>query len=250
MVIEVRLLGAFRVSTDRGSVHDALWRGARAKALFKYLAYRAGTAISRDALMDLLWPDLDPETCQNSLHKAVHMLRQTINIALGWNGKELLEFSGGSYALRADGLWVDALQFKRAIFAAKWCERLGDTPAMQRGYEEAVGLYDGELLEDDYLVEWAIPERERLRGDYGMALRKLATLYRESGDVERSAAYFRKLLTADPCAEDAYRALIEMALAMGRRGEALRLYRQCKETLERELSLLPSPELEELIVRL
>jgi len=249
MATDVRLLGAFQVTTSRGPVPEAFWRSSRAKMLFKYLAYRAGTPVSRDQLMEVLWPDLDPETCQNSLHKAVHLLRQTMTIALGGDGKELLEFNNGCYALRADELRVDTLAFKRAIFDAKWCERLGDTACTRRHYEEAVRLYAGDLLEDDYLVEWAIPERERLRGDYSLALRHLATAYRTEGRLERSAGAYRLLLTADPCAEDAYLALIEMALVAGRRGEALRLYQQCKDALRRELALSPSAALVALMTR-
>jgi DNA-binding SARP family transcriptional activator len=245
-VVQVRLLGAFAVSTSRGAVPDALWRGTRARSLFKYLAYRAGTPISRDSLLDTLWPDLEPEVSQNTLHKAVHLLRQTISIALGCDGKELLEFNDGCYVMRASSLQVDALQFKRSLFEAKWCERLNDASGALDHYEEVVALYRGDLLEDDYLVEWAIPERERLRGDYCAVLRKLAALHRES-DAERSAFYLRRLLSTDPCAEDAYRMLIEMALQAGRRGEALRLYRQYKDHVWRELALPPSRELDALI---
>ncbi len=114
-------------------------------------------------------------------------------------------------------------------------------------YEEAVRLYRGDLLEDDYAVAWAMPERERLRNDYQLALRKLATMDQDKGDLARSALYYRKLLTTDPCAEDAYLALITMAVASGRRGEALRLYRQCKDVLHREMALTPSRALDDLV---
>ncbi len=251
MTIDVRLLGAFRMSTDRGVLPQGMWHNGRAKALFQYLAFRAGTPVSRDALLDLLWPDWpSEETCLNSLHKAVHTLRSTINTALGWDGKDLLEFNGGYYTLHAAYWQVDALQFKQSIFEARWSERLKDAAGARRHYEEAVRLYRGDLLEDDYLMSWIIPERIRLRDAYCAALRTLGALYRAEGNDEKSAGCYRRLLMADHCAEDAYRALIEFAVASDQRGEALRLHREYRDTLRREVLPLHSNELDSLVAGL
>ncbi|GAC1427741.1 MAG: hypothetical protein NVSMB65_00650 [Chloroflexota bacterium] len=244
-LVRVNLLGPFQVVTPRGPVPDALWRNARARTLFKFLAYRAGTPITRDALLDTLWPGLDPETCQNTVHKAVHLLRQTIEIAFGCEGREVLEYTNGCYLLRSCDVRVDAVEFKRSLFDAKWCEHLGDREGACRKDDVAVGLYSGDLLEDDYLVDWAIPERERLRTDFIAALRRLAAAH--AANPNRRAVYLRRLLASEPCAEDAYRGLIEIALASGRRGEALHLYRQCKDIRWREWALGTSAELDGLI---
>jgi len=198
-------------------------------------------------VLTTLWPELDPRTEQNHLHKAVHLARQTLSAVLGLEGRDLIALSQGRYALHADDLQVDAVQFKRAIFDARWATKLGDAPATQCHLEEAARLYSGNLLEDDDVSDWIRPERERLRHDYGDTLRSLAAIYRREGDTARTAQAYGRLLTLEPYAEDAYRALIAATLQARRRGEAVRLYQEYQDRLRRELDLAPSPELEQLI---
>src|SRR5579871_3457121 len=246
MTIQIHLLGAFAVSTSRGPVPAVLWHSTRARSLFTYLAYRAGTPMSRASLLAALWPDLDPEACLHTLYKAAYLLRQTLASALDGEGRDLLEFSDGYYRIHAEGLQVDVLQFKQALFEAAWCARLKDSAGVLSHYEAAVALYGGHLLEDDYCATWTIPERERLRSDYNAALRALAAQHQES-NAERSAFYYRLLLATGAYVDEACRALIEMALAAGRRGEALRLYRQHRDRMAHELARRPSPELAVLV---
>ncbi len=245
--LAVQVLGSFQVTVDSRPLPDTLWRSAKATLLVTYLAYRVGTPLDPDHVLATLWPDLDPQTEQNHLHKAVHLARQTFSAVLGLEGRDLIAFRQGRYALHADVLQVDAVQFKRAVFDARWAEKLGDAPATRRHLEEAARLYGGDLLEDDYVGDWIRPERERLRSDYSATLRSLAALSQGEGDSARTAQAYRRLLTVEPCAEDAYRALIKAALQAGHRGEAVRLYQEYQDRLRRELDLAPSPELEQLI---
>ena len=245
--LAVQLLGSFRVTIDGRPVPETLWRSAKATMLVTYLAYRVGTPLSPDHVLTTLWPELDPRTEQNHLHKAVHLARQTFSAMLGVEGRDVIAFRQGRYALLADVLQVDAVQFKQAIFDARWATKLGDAPATQRHLEEAARLYSGDLLADDYVSDWIRPERERLRQDYSDTLRSLAAIYQREGDTARTAQVYGRLLTVEPCAEDAYRALIAAALQAGRRGEAVRLYQEYQDRLRRELDLAPNPELEQLI---
>jgi len=179
--LAVQVLGAFQVTIDGRPVPQTLWRSAKATMLVTYLAYRAGTPLSPDQVLTTLWPELDPRTEQNHLHKVVHLARQTFSAMLGLEGRDLIAFRQGRYALHADVLQVDAVQFKRAVFDARWATKLGDAPATQRHLEEAARLYRGDLLEDDDVSDWIRPERERLRHDYSDTLRSLAAIDQRGG---------------------------------------------------------------------
>jgi DNA-binding SARP family transcriptional activator len=133
------------------------------------------------------------------------------------------------------------------MFEARWCERLGDADGQVRHLVQGIDLYGGDLLDEEYLVEWAIPERERLRQDLCRALREAARLARAAEARDLAATYYQRLVAVDPCAEDGYQALIELALSDGHHGKALRLYQQCKEALHRELSLAPGAAIQQLM---
>jgi DNA-binding SARP family transcriptional activator len=247
-VLQVQLLATFALRVAGKAIPSTLWSGSsRARSLCQYLAYRAGVPLDRDGLIERLWPDLEPDISQSTLHKAVHFLRQRLSYVTGLDGRELLDFRAGCYTFQAGHLQVDAAAFKRAIFEAKWCERLGDTDGRLHHLVRAIGLYRGDLLEDDYTGEWVIPERERLRHDLCAALTEAACLCRAAGARDLASTYYQRLVAVDPCAEDGYQALIEMALDAGRRGEAIRLYQRCKEALHRELSLAPGVRIRQLV---
>jgi len=247
-IAQVEMLGGFRLYVAGRRIPDTLWTGStRAKSLFQYLAYRASTPMQAEGLIETLWPDLEPEACVNTLHKAVHFLRQRLNFVTGRDGHELLRYADGCYTLSPDDVEVDAVAFRRALFQARWSQRLGD-PGGQRDYlSRAIDLYQGELLADDYLIEWSVPERARLRHDMCGALRERAALARAAGQPHQAALYYRQLVAVDPTGEHGYQALIELALADGRRGEALRLYQRCQQVLRRELDLEPGPQIRSLV---
>lgn len=241
--IHIHLLGTFHVTTGRGLISDGFWHGGRARTLFKYLAYHAGTAVDKDNLIADLWPDGDADAAQNNLHKAVHLLRQTLTLALGVNGKEMLEFSQGSYTLNGADLRIDALEFKSAIFDGKWATRTGDLYEAAAHFQRAIGIYTGDLLEDDYATTWAITERIRLQNDYAYALTWLAERHRAIGRRADGVSFARLLLSMFPTHEGMYRYLIEDALLDGRRGEAMRLYRSLQDACAHAELGDPSPSL-------
>lgn len=175
-IMEVQLLGSFQVKIAGRPAPETLWRSTKATALFKYLAYRVGTPVECDQVLAAVWPDLDLDADQNHLHKAVHLLRQILSAALGADARGLLEYSCGRYALWVDETHVDAVQFRRALFDARWAERLEDAAATRQLLERAAGLYNGDLLEDDKPIGWIMPERERLRHDYADTLHRLAAM--------------------------------------------------------------------------
>jgi len=102
--LAVQVLGSFRVTITGRPVPETLWRSAKATMLVKYLAYRVGTPLDPDHVLTTLWPELDPRTEQNHLHKAVHLARQTFSAVRGREGRDPITFSQGRYALHADVL--------------------------------------------------------------------------------------------------------------------------------------------------
>src|SRR5579871_5921953 len=109
LALEIRLLGGFsvRVVDDAGSraVQDADWRLRKAKHLVKLLALAVGHRLQREQVMELLWPEQDPEAAANNLHKAIYTARRALEpdrrasqpsafVRLEWN-RVVLEAPGG-----------------------------------------------------------------------------------------------------------------------------------------------------------
>ena len=54
------------------------WINNKSKSIFKYLITHKGDFIHKERLVDLLWPESDPELARNNLNVAIHNLRKTL----------------------------------------------------------------------------------------------------------------------------------------------------------------------------
>jgi LuxR family transcriptional regulator, maltose regulon positive regulatory protein len=234
--LEVRCFGAFEVARDGVVVHD--WRRDKARTLLKHLIARRGS-ISRDILLDLLWPELDTESAARNLRVTLHALRRAVS------GKhadgDFVLTRADAYELNRDkDVWIDIEVFSSLVETGRRLERQGRPSAAMGRFEAAQLLYRDDYLIEDLYADWTFGPRERLKDDYLLVVTRLADAALEAGDDERCIEYCHKLLARDPCREDAYQRLMRCHTRLGRRSRALRWYQLCRETLQRELGLEPN----------
>jgi DNA-binding SARP family transcriptional activator len=122
--------------------------------------------------------------------------------------------------------------------AATQCHQLKDAQICQT----ALSLYTGELLPEDRYEEWVASRRESLRDLYLNLLSELGSLFETFGDFEQAIDIFQQMVTVDPTAEPAHRALMRLYAATDRRLRALQQYHRLREILDRELGLDPDSD--------
>jgi DNA-binding SARP family transcriptional activator len=214
MQLRVNALGQFEVALDGHSVAAAAWRRARSAALVKLLALARGHRLHREQAIDALWPELSPEAGSANLRKAVHFARRTLG------ARDLIMFDGSSVALApGHDLVVDAELFEAEAKAALQGR---DQAALAR----VADLYRGDLLPDDRYAEWADGPREHLRQLYARVL--------------RAGRLFDRLIEFDPADEEAQRAVMQVALDAGNRGEVIRRFQRVRERLRVDLGVGPA----------
>ena len=113
-------------------------------------------------------------------------------------------------------------------------------------YEQALALYEGDLLTEDLYEDWTTTRRESLRALHYELLLKLAQLYERKQQYQQSIARLKELLDCDPANEEVHRALMRLYALTGHRHQALRQYQQCAATMRRELAAEPDRETIEL----
>ena len=158
--MEIYCFGPFRVYQHHQLIEE--WNGLRGQAVLKYLVAHRGTPTAKDVLMDVFWPDADPEAARRNLHQAIYSLRQTLrrrdpNI-------QHIQFENNQYLLNpALSVWIDVEAFQTHIQSGRRLEAAGQPAAAMVDYGAAEGLYQGDFLEEDLYDEWPRPQRERLR---------------------------------------------------------------------------------------
>ncbi|MGH2373940.1 MAG: ATP-binding protein, partial [bacterium] len=238
----IYLLGGFRVVRDGVPVPEAEWRRRKSKVLLKILALAQQHRLSRDQVLEWLWPDLPPEAGTNNLHKILHLTRRVLEPDLKPGAPSpYLRFEDNQVSLGP--AWVDVEEFEAAAARA---EATGDSSDL----EAALTLSPRDLLPEDLYEEWATPPRERIqRRVVGLWLLQ-ANRYLARGDLAAATDAFGRVLHIDAVHEEAHRGLMVTYARQGKRHQAIRQYQRCRELLAEELGVEPSPETQETYQRI
>ncbi|MFC7447086.1 BTAD domain-containing putative transcriptional regulator [Rhodococcus daqingensis] len=231
--LHIQLLGGFRVTVGAREIADGEWHLRKAKALVKLLALAPGHALQREQVLEILWPDLDPEAAAGQLRKALHEARRVLvrDPAATYRYLE----SGELLRLRRGTAWVDVQQFEDAALHAR---RTGDPS----DYQAAIDLYAGDLLPEDLYEDWAAAYAGPLRAEVIALLLEQAKLMEARARFDEAGATLRRIRLLDPVHEEAGAALMRVCALAGRRHDALLAYDQLAQTLRRELGTDPGPE--------
>jgi DNA-binding SARP family transcriptional activator len=245
--LEIRCFGAFELYRQGKLVTPEMFPRRGALTLLKVLLIHGGRPVPRDVLVELLWPEADPEATANRLYVLMHTLRRVVE-PLHQDQRWVYVCGGGNrYYFNPDAPFrLDVREFLENVSLGERLERAGDVTAAISAYEAAVNLYRGNLLEEEPYAEWCWEEREHLKQVCHDVLRKLAIFYLEKDSAEKSIMAYRRTLRIDHLREDNYRGLMQALWAAGRRDEALREYRVCIDVLQRELGVDPLPETQQL----
>jgi DNA-binding SARP family transcriptional activator len=238
------VLGKFALANGGSSV--ASWSGTKGQSIFKYLLAQRGRAVHKEVLMELLWPDGDPEASRRSLHQAIYSLRKTLR-DVDPGGDHVL-FENDCYLLNPDlDIWVDAMEFEARAATGLRLETSGRREQARGEYLRADGLYRGPYLEDSLYDDWSLDERQRLWSlflDVAWHLGELLMTEQRYGD---SLALCRKVHGMDACNEKATRLMMRCYSAQGQRELAVRQYAILEDHLHRELATTPSADTRQLL---
>jgi DNA-binding SARP family transcriptional activator len=235
--VQVFTLGGFRVLVGGRVVEDSAWRRKAARQLFKVLLSRPGRRITRDEVVELFWPESDPDAASSNLRSTIYAMRRALQSQGQAAGLDVVFGDHDSVWLRPDlALWSDADAFEHLV-ADAW-RSANPLPLL----EEASRLYAGDYLPDDLYESWAAERREALKRTWTDLQFGLARAAEHRSDVSDAVQPLESLLRDDPCDERAAQELMKLLARHGRRAEAIRVYQRLVQSLREELDLEPSPE--------
>jgi len=244
-LVVVHMLGAFSIVIGDSTVKLPPSRGL---SLLKYLLLHHKQSTPRDVLMDMFWPEAEPELARNNLNVAMHNLRKSL---FDVTDLPMILYENGFYSLPADlEVWLDVDEFERCTKAGKRLEALDQLPAAIAEYEAAISLYQGDFLEQNPYDEWTVLDRERLRIAYLDTLDRLSQIYFRQERYAACRTVCQLILIADRCREDAHCLLMRCYSRQGQSHLALRQFQNCVEALRDELDVEPEVATSQLAERI
>jgi DNA-binding SARP family transcriptional activator len=239
-VFSVTCLGSFRMFYNEQPVNG--WNGQKGLMILKYLVARHDQPVPKEQLMDVLWPDADPDAARRNLHQAVYSLRQTLKHCCP--ELQLICFQNERYSLNPDlPIWFDFLEFERHAEEGRRLEQNGSLEAAIQAFGIADALYQGHFLQEEAHNTWAQLQRDQLRDSFLDVANRLGRHYLEREQFAAVVSICQKTLSKDACNEEAHLQLMRCYFRQGYRHLAIAQYQSCIEVLREELGIAPSEKL-------
>jgi len=228
----VELLGGFRISCKGAQVTAV--NTSRMQSLLAYLLLHGGSAVSRQHLAFLFWPESSETQARTNLRQLIHHLKSN------WEESEsYIESCAQLLRWRTEEPFTfDVAEFESAIAHAEEREKQEDHAAARSLLRQCIELYRGDLL-PGVDEEWIESHRERLKQRRADALRRLIRLCELARDYPAAIHYAEGLLAHDNLSEAGYQMLMRLHGLNGDRAQALQVYERCVAVLSRELGVQP-----------
>jgi predicted ATPase/DNA-binding SARP family transcriptional activator len=248
-LLRMAVLGTPEVFHDGTRLTFAL---RKAQALLLYLAVEGGLH-PRSKLAALLWPDSEPADARKGLRNALALLRDLLADA------GTLSAQNGHLLSEHDLLGLDPqvpleLDLDVVQQAYAQVQRLSTIPSEpQRSVlvaqgEHALTLVRGPFLDGFWLREetafdeWVQLQQHRLQVLLQLLCDRLSGWQEAGGEWEQAKATLTRWLALDPLAEEAYRRLMRVHLALANPAAALQVYATCRTRLAEALQIVPSAD--------
>ena len=246
------MFGEFRVWRGAGLVGREEWGRQKTRALLKLLLARGGGVISRDEILEALWPGVSPGAAERSLRVTVSLLRRVLEPELGRgpDSRYVVQKRPGYLFDRDSGCEVDAWEFEERQRRAGEAREAGRLEEAIREYREADRVSRGEFLAEDAYEQWTEQPRREWAERRLSVLAELSECLALRGGYGEAVEVCGRALALDRYREELHRRMMLYHYCAGEQGLALRAFRSYARILKEDLGASPSPELERLRERI
>lgn len=189
------------------------------------------SAMSREAVSDLLWPDVAPDQARSRLSSALWRLRKALD-----SSPILLE-QAGTVALASDLFTCDLWEMEDSCAQLRIAPETWQQAQIHR-LDTAMQKRRGNFLEG-VQGDWVDGVRQAAEDHYAFGLECLVQFYRQKGERTRSIDAARDILRMDPYREDIHAALIDLYAEAGQTARAIGQFERCDAILKADLGVAP-----------
>jgi LuxR family maltose regulon positive regulatory protein len=242
--ISLSVLGEMKLFIRGKEIPDDKWVRKIRKLIFAYILLNK-KSLTKDSLIDLFYPDSEPENANSVFHQTLSNIRSIFKWAISGekdkkqNVPEFIMYENQRLTLNPNYIYyIDAFEFEN-LYKKGNAAGVSEKSKLEY-FENALDLYKGEFLEG-YYQPWCEELREKYTNFYFSILDSVIEIYKEAQNNEKLAEYSRKLIKADNLNEDAYLNVIEAELAMNFPEKAKDVYKAMLKTFKKGLGEEPSP---------
>lgn len=242
-VLQVKFFASFEVLRNGEPVQNKAWPQRKTQTLLKILLHQRGQVYTQDQLIDMLFPEQDPDSASRNLHKRVSELRRILEPALkrGQESSFVIRMGQGYGFSQDENCWTDLEDFTREVSKARRRQENGEWKLALESYKQALELYQGDFLDEDRYEEWTLEPRDRWRERYLTTLEGATECHMRQGHYPWAIEAAQTALTQNEYSEALYRQLLVCYWRSGEQSKISQTFQKCLNALK-ELGLEPSTE--------
>ncbi|WP_405113425.1 helix-turn-helix domain-containing protein [Micromonospora sp. NBC_01405] len=241
--LQIRVLGILSVRVDGMSV---TFGSEPRRILLGMLALSPRVPVSIESLVEQVYGRRPPPKAGELVRSQVSRLRRKLQSTQSpARTSDMLVSAGGGYMLTADHNQLDHLAFERLVSRARRDRDAGRLEEAFTVYQQAIGLWRGQTLEDLPMlqVQSAVAALNRHQEMAILEYAAMASALNRHDDV---LPVMYRLIEANPLHEPAHARLMVALAGSGQQAAALHVFMGLRDRLADELGLDPSPDLRDL----
>jgi DNA-binding SARP family transcriptional activator len=242
--LSVQVLGTLRIRRGREVLTARDLGGPRQRQVLLMLVLQPGTPMSKEALIEGLWPGRAPVTALPTLESYISVLRRALQPHQGRHGP--LRTVNGGYVMDETLVSLDLHRFHYLARTAQ--ARTADQayPILVR----ALKLAAAPLLLGEPAGGWLTARQARHAAEVMQVQLAAAQAALTLGRTDETAGHARAILEQDPLHEQALTVLMHGLEGAGRPVEGLQAYEQYRQVLHQLTGHGPAPTLQAVQARL
>lgn len=241
--LQIRVLGILSVRVDGMSVS---FGSEPRRILLGMLALSPRVPVSIESLVEQVYGRRPPSKAGELVRSQVSRLRRKLQSSQSpARTSDVLVSAGGGYMLTADHSQLDHLAFERLVSRARRDRDAGRLEEAFTVYQQAIGLWRGQTLEDLPMlqVQSAVAALNRHQE---MAILEYAATACALNRHDEVLPVLYRLIETNPLHEPAHARLMVALAGSGQQAAALHVFMGLRDRLASELGLDPGPDLRDL----
>lgn len=228
-IIKIFGLGKFLIKYNSKEVKNEEWSSDKALKMFKYFLLNKDKEIYNEELVEVFWPEIDPDTGKKRLYNTIYLLRKNLGI------KDIVINKTSCYKFNDSySCWLDWEQFLKIY---------NKEEATIKDLKRALYLYKGDLMPDLRYESWIEETRTNLKEKYLDIIYKLAEELYKNNEYIEAILYLKRGLDEKIYREEYYNLAMKILAKTGRIYEAISIFEKYRKLIKEDLGIEPGSDI-------
>ncbi|NLM96404.1 MAG: hypothetical protein GX175_02085 [Halanaerobiaceae bacterium] len=233
-ILKIFFFGGFRILVNDIPMNLDSWKSKKALELLKYLLYRKGKKISKEQLLELLWPD---SSNLHNLHTVIYYIRKKLREITGNKTAAFIQYSQGNYYFDENTIkWIDCFELEELFRIGAEIEKTNPERALQE-YRKALSIYTDHFLADDIYHDWTMNIRQHYMDLVSRIIIRAVNILSACGDDSEAINICKNSLKYNFNNEEIYYNLIKLLIRNGELLAATEFYQDYSRFVSEEYDM-------------